>query len=75
VPLGYRVESRQLILDDEEAEIVKLIFERYLGLGSLPALQQDLREKGIRTRGRKLSSGRRVSGGGSSLTRTSLSRL
>jgi hypothetical protein len=37
VPLGYRVESRKLLIVEEEAETVRLIFRRYLELGSLPA--------------------------------------
>ena len=41
---------------------MRLIFERYLALGSLPVLQQELRERGLRTRPRPLSSGR-VTGG------------
>lgn len=41
---------------------MRLIFERYLALGSLPALQRDLRERGILTRTRALSSGRVVGG-------------
>ena len=44
VPLGYKVESRKLLVDEVEAETVRLIFRRYLELGSLPALQRDLRE-------------------------------
>jgi DNA invertase Pin-like site-specific DNA recombinase len=58
VPLGYRVESRKLLIVEEEAETVRLIFSRYLELGSLPALQNDLRERGLITRRRPLSSGK-----------------
>ncbi len=47
VPLGYRVENRKLLVDEAEAETVRLVFQRYLELGSLPALQRDLRERGI----------------------------
>ncbi len=39
-----------------------LIFERYLALGSLPALQRELRQSGIVTRRRTLSSGRTTGG-------------
>jgi DNA invertase Pin-like site-specific DNA recombinase len=60
VPLGYRVVNRKLLVDDEEARLVRLIFERYLALGSLPALQRELREKGIVTRQRVLASGRSI---------------
>src|SRR5947209_1921259 len=62
VPLGYRVEDKKLVVEESEAEIVKLIFRNYLELGSLPTLQRDLRERGIRTRPRVLSSGRQIGG-------------
>jgi hypothetical protein len=39
---------------------VRLIFSRYLDLGSLSALQRDLRERVIVTRRRTLSSGRAI---------------
>src|SRR3954469_13095874 len=57
VPLGYRVRNRKLVIDKEEAATVRLILERYLALGSLPALQQELRQAGIVSRRRRLSSG------------------
>ena len=62
VPLGYRVESRKLVVDEAEAETVRLIFHRYLDLGSLPALQRDLHERGITSRPRVLASGREIGG-------------
>ena len=62
VPLGYEVKDRKLIANDEEAATVRLIFSRYLDLGSLSALQRDLRERGIVTRKRTLSSGRTIGG-------------
>jgi site-specific DNA recombinase len=58
VPLGYEVRERKLVVREDEAQTVRLIFERYLALGSLPALQRELRERGIVTRTRTLSSGR-----------------
>ena len=39
VPFGYEVRDRKLVIREDEAAIVRLIFERYLALGSLPALQ------------------------------------
>ncbi|MGH6847838.1 MAG: recombinase family protein [Methylocella sp.] len=57
VPLGYRVENRKLLVEDAEAKIVRLIFERYLEFAALPALQRELREQGIRARPRTLASG------------------
>jgi site-specific DNA recombinase len=59
VPLGYEIKDHKLIVNDEEAATVRLIFSRYLDLGSLSALQRDLREQGIVTRKRTLSSGPR----------------
>jgi hypothetical protein len=43
--------------DREEAPVVRQIFARYLVLGSLPALQRELRQQGIRTRLRRRASG------------------
>jgi site-specific DNA recombinase len=60
VPLGYEVKDRKLMVNEEEAATVRLIFSRYLDLGSLSALQRDLREQGIVTRKRTLSSGRAI---------------
>src|SRR5881392_3661562 len=62
VPLGYEVKDRKLIVVEEEAMTVRLIFSRYLDLGSLSALQGHLRERGIITRRRTLSSGRAIGG-------------
>lgn len=52
VPLGYRVEERKLLIVPEEADRVRHIFNRYLQLGSVYALQADLAKKGIRTKKR-----------------------
>jgi DNA invertase Pin-like site-specific DNA recombinase len=60
VPLGYRVADRKLLVEETEAATVRLIFERYLALGSIPALQRELRDRGIRSRPRVLSSGRTI---------------
>ncbi len=73
VPLGYEVRDHKLIVVEEEAATVRLIFSRYLDLGSLSALQRDLRERGIITRRRTLSSGRAI--GGRALTNGPLAYL
>ena len=62
VPLGYEVRERKLVVREDEAQTIRLIFERYLALGSLPALQRELRQCGILTRRRTLSSGRTTGG-------------
>jgi hypothetical protein len=71
--LGYEVKDRKLIVNGEEAVTVRLIFRRYLDLGSLSALQRDLREQGIVTRKRTLSSGRAI--GGRALTNGPLAHM
>jgi site-specific DNA recombinase len=73
VPLGYKVKNRKVVIIKSEAEIVRDIFKRYLELGSLNLLMQDLRQRKILTKVRKLSSGRAV--GGNPLTRGPLAHL
>ena len=50
LPLGYRVENRKLLIVETEAVTVRMIFRRYLELGSIIALLEDLRHKGIKTK-------------------------
>lgn len=73
VPLGYRVEARKLLIEPQEAELVRSIFERYLAVGSVPALQRALRADGVVSRRRTLSSGREI--GGTPFTNGPLSHL
>ena len=49
-PLGLDVRERKLVINDAEAETVRHIFRRYLALGSGPALVEELRRTGYRTR-------------------------
>ena len=62
VPLGYRVIERKLVIDEEEAKTVRLIFGRYLELGSIQTLLQDLRERSVVTRRRPLATGKTIGG-------------
>src|SRR5450631_2399560 len=73
VPLGYQVKNRKVVVIKSEAEIVRAIFKRYMELGSLNLLMQDLRQRKILTKVRRLSSGRAV--GGNPLTRGPLAHL
>ncbi len=73
VPMGYRVEDRKLVVDEEEAKVVRRIFERYLALSSIPALQRELRESGVVTRSRKMANGKTI--GAVSLTNGPLSYI
>ncbi|WP_100964322.1 recombinase family protein [Bosea sp. FBZP-16] len=50
VPLGYRVENRKLLVNEEEAVSVRLIFERFVKLGSIKLLMRELQAAGIRSR-------------------------
>jgi DNA invertase Pin-like site-specific DNA recombinase len=57
VPLGYASMNKKLVVVPEQAETVRLIFRRYLELGSVRALIEDLDRRGIRTRRQTLSTG------------------
>jgi DNA invertase Pin-like site-specific DNA recombinase len=58
VPLGYASVNKKLLVIPEEAETVRLIFRRYLELGSIRDLTEDLDRNGIRTRRQTLSTGK-----------------
>jgi site-specific DNA recombinase len=73
VPLGYKVKNGKVLVIKEEAERVGTIFRRYLELGSLNLLMQNLRQQKIVTKIRKLSTGKAV--GGNALTRGPLAHL
>ena len=54
VPLGYEVQDRKLVINDREAATVRLIFERFLKVGSATALARVLAAEGVQTRRGKL---------------------
>jgi site-specific DNA recombinase len=56
LPLGYKMDGKIAIVE-EEAELVRSIFQRYLELGSVNELLRDLKERNIRTKARLLSTG------------------
>jgi DNA invertase Pin-like site-specific DNA recombinase len=62
LPLGYEVRERKLIVNHNEAQIVKHIFERYLELGSVRKLKNDLDRRGV-VSGIKLSKNGKRRGG------------
>ena len=47
IPTGYDVRERKLVINHEEAQKVRHIFERYLELGSVRRLKKDLDERGL----------------------------
>jgi site-specific DNA recombinase len=57
LPLGYEMKDGKIAIVDEEAELVRSIYRRYLELGSVNELLRDLRERNIRTKVRQLSTG------------------
>lgn len=58
VPLGYRVENRKLLIHDEEAAIVRMIFERFLQVDSATILARTLKAEGLRrTNGKAFDKG------------------
>ena len=46
-PLGYDVNDRKLVVNDGEASIVRMIFERFTKIGSATTLVNALRAEGI----------------------------
>jgi site-specific DNA recombinase len=57
LPLGYEMKDGKVAVVEEEAEQVRLIFRRYLELGSVNELVRDLGERNIKTKFKKLSTG------------------
>jgi site-specific DNA recombinase len=62
VPIGYDVHERRLIVNQGEAETVREIFRRYLELGSVRLLMEDLNRRGIRSKVRLANNGRKSGG-------------
>src|SRR5215467_12022732 len=62
VPLGYAAVDKKIVVVEAEAASVRTIFGRYLELGSIRALAEDLHCRGIRSKPRQLSNGRTLGG-------------
>jgi DNA invertase Pin-like site-specific DNA recombinase len=62
VPLGYKVENRKVVVIKSEAEHVRATFRRYLELGSVNTLLEDLHQRKVVTKVRPLSTGRTIGG-------------
>src|SRR4051794_31652095 len=58
VPIGYRTEHKQLVIEPEEAELVRHLFELYLEIGSVPRLKERVDELGLVTPIRQTRTGR-----------------
>jgi DNA invertase Pin-like site-specific DNA recombinase len=73
VPLGYDVSNRRLVINQTEAELVRQIYRRYLELGSVRLLQQELERRGVVSKARVSRKGTRS--GGKSFSRGALYEL
>jgi site-specific DNA recombinase len=62
VPIGYDAIDRRLVVNQAEAETVREIFRRYLELGSVRLLMEDLNRRGIRSKVRVAKNGKRSGG-------------
>ena len=61
VPLGYDAIDRALVINETEATIVQHIYERYLALGCVRRLKQELDSKGYVSKARE-TNGRKTGG-------------
>jgi site-specific DNA recombinase len=57
LPFGYDMKDGKIVVVENEAEQVRLIYQRYLELSGVNALVRDLRERNIRTKTRLLATG------------------
>ncbi len=73
VPLGYDVCDRRIVIDEREAEAVRYIFRRYLELGCVRLLKEDLDRRGVLSKRRISKTG--IESGGHSFSRGALYAL
>jgi site-specific DNA recombinase len=73
VPTGYDVVDRKLLVEPEAAQLVRHMFQRYLELGSVTLLADELDEQGHRTPIRTSRTGR--TSGGAKFSRGMLYQL
>lgn len=50
-PLGYEVKDRKLLVNEMEAKKVRLVFHRYLELGNVRLLAEELKQQEVRSKG------------------------
>jgi len=70
VPMGYEADGRTLKVVPEDAEIVRGIYRRYLELGSVHLLRDELEAEGVRSKVRTSLEG--VARGGAAIGRSAL---
>ena len=47
VPMGYDVKDRKIVINESEANTVRMIFERFVALGSASKLARALQAEGV----------------------------
>ncbi|OAN98752.1 hypothetical protein A8B75_19625 [Sphingomonadales bacterium EhC05] len=57
LPLGYNVNNRKLVVNEQEAEVVRFIYSEYMKQPSIRDLVIALEEQGIKTKVHKLKNG------------------
>ena len=62
IPLGYDLRERKLVINETEADTVRLIFARYADLGSVSQLHAELKRDGIVSKLRIATNGHRTGG-------------
>ncbi|MDX2288917.1 MAG: recombinase family protein, partial [Hyphomicrobiaceae bacterium] len=62
IPLGYDARDRKLVINEAEANTVRMIFRRYAALGSVTLLQEELDRQGVRSKQREGAGGRLAGG-------------
>jgi site-specific DNA recombinase len=73
VPLGYDVCDRRIVIEEREAETVRHIFRRYLELGCVRLLKEDLDRSGVVSKRRSSKTG--IASGGHSFSRGAIYAL
>jgi site-specific DNA recombinase len=73
VPLGYDLDNRKLVVNPEEAKVVRNLFTLYLEAGCVSGLKTRLDQKGIKSKVRVSVAGARS--GGSSYSRGALYQI
>jgi DNA invertase Pin-like site-specific DNA recombinase len=63
VPLGYDLKDRKLLINAKEARTLQYIYRRYLELGCVRLLKEDLDSQDIRSKARGQKGGRSLSRG------------
>src|SRR5260370_4749324 len=62
VPLGYEARARRLVINPAESEVVRQIFRRYLELGCVRMMKEELDRRGVVSKSRSSANGTRQKG-------------